>query len=264
MFDGHHAYPLYYGYMIRSYASKKGFTIVELLVVIAVIGVLATIIVVAYQNVQDQAKGKVLTSDLSTALKQLTIDQGRNGGYPATIAAANKGRGLTSSPGTTFTYTFNNSTNPQTLCLSATNGEQVFSVTQNTEPAPGGCTNLALNKTAPNTLLVNGITTSTPYHSGTTGLNSVTVDLQSVQNVSVVKVWHYWADGRTYNATKTEVSKDNTNWTTVFDSASEGTYAENATGHTITFDTKEVRYIRDWVNGSSVNTGAHWVEIQAF
>jgi len=250
--------------MIRSYASKKGFTIVELLVVIAVIGVLAAIVVVAYEGVQDKAKGKVLTSDLSTALKQLTIDQGRNGGYPATIADANKGRGLTASPGTTFTYTFNNNTNPQTLCLSATNGEQVFSVTQNTEPAPGSCTNLALNKTAPNTLLVNGITTSTQYHSGTTGLNSVTVDLQSVLNVSVVKVWHYWADGRTYNATKTEVSKDNTNWTTVFDSASEGTYAENATGHTITFDTKQVRYIRDWVNGSSVNTGAHWVEIQAF
>ena len=264
MFDGHYAYPLYYGYMIRSLVSKKGFTVVELLVVIAVIGVLAGIVIVSYIGVQEQAKAKALVSDLATALKQLTIDQGRNGSYPATLAAANKGKGIVASPGTTYTYTFNNATNPQTLCLSATNGSQVYSVTQNTEPAPGGCTNLALNKTAPNVLLVDNVTTSTPYHSGTTGLNSVTVDLQSLQNVSVVKVWHYWADGRTYNATKTEVSKDNTNWTTVFDSASDGLYAESSTGHTITFDTKQVRYIRDWVNGSSVNTGAHWVEIQAF
>lgn len=250
--------------MIPRQALKKGFTVVELVVIVAVIGVLAAIVIIAYATIQDQAKGKVLTSDLNTALKQLTIDQGRNGGYPATLAAANRGRGIVASPGTTYTYTYNNATNPQTLCLSATNGTLVYSVTQNTEPAPGGCTNLALNKTAPNVLLVDGVTTSTPYHSGTTGLNSVTVDLQSVQNVSVVKVWHYWADGRTYNATKTEVSKDNTNWTTVFDSASDGLYAESSAGRTTSFTTKQVRYIRDWVNGSSVNTGAHWVEIQAY
>jgi prepilin-type N-terminal cleavage/methylation domain-containing protein len=250
--------------MIPRQALNKGFTIVELIVIIAVIGVLAAIIIIAYATVQDQAKSKVLVSDLSTALKQLTIDQGRNGGYPATLAAGNRGRGIVASPGTTYSYTYNNGTNPQTLCLSATNGTQVYSVTQNTEPAPGGCTNLALNKTAPNALLVDGVTTSTPYHSGTTGLNSVTVDLQSVQNVSVVKVWHYWADGRTYNATKTEVSKDNTTWTTVFDSASDGLYTESSAGRTTTFSTKQVRYIRDWVNGSSVNTGAHWVEIQAY
>jgi prepilin-type N-terminal cleavage/methylation domain-containing protein len=250
--------------MIRKYASKKGFTVVELLVVIAVIGVLATIVIVAYTGVQDKAKAKVLASDLTTALKQLTIDQGRNGGYPATLAAGNKGKGIVASPGTVYTYTYNNGTNPQTLCLSATNGNQVMSVTQNTEPAPGGCVNLALNKTSPNALLVDGVTTSTPYHSGPTGLTSVTVNLQSLQNVSSVKVWHYWADGRTYNATKTEVSKDSTNWTTVFDSATDGTYAESSAGHIITFDTKSVQYIRDWVNGSSVNTGSHWVEIQAF
>jgi prepilin-type N-terminal cleavage/methylation domain-containing protein len=250
--------------MIRSQALTKGFTVVELVVVVAVIGVLATIIAVTYANVQDDAKSKALMSDLSAALKQLTIDQGRNGGYPATLAAANRGKGINASPGTTYSYTYNNATNPQTLCLSATNGSQVYSVTQNTEPAPGGCTNLALNKTAPGTILVDGVLTSSPYYSGGTGLQSVTVDLQSVQNVSVVKVWHYWADGRTYNATKTEVSKDNVNWTTVFDSAKEGTYAESSAGHTVTFGTKPVRYIRDWVNGSSVNISAHWVEIQAY
>lgn len=250
--------------MIGSRTLTKGFTVVELIVVVAVIGVLATIVVVAYSTVQDQAKGKVLTSDLNTALKQLTIDQGRNGGYPTTLAAANRGRGIVASPGTTYSYTYNNATNPQTLCLSATNGTQVYSVTQNTEPAPGGCTNLALNKTAPGTIIVDGVLTSSPYYSGGTGLQSVTVDLQALQNVSVIKVWHYWADGRTYNATKTEVSKDNTNWTTVFDSASDGLYAESSSGRTTTFSTKQVRYIRDWVNGSSVNISAHWVEIQAF
>jgi len=33
------------------------------------------------------------------------------------------------------------------------------------------------------------------------------------------------------------------------DSATKGTYKETATGHRISFDTKEVRYVRDWVNG---------------
>jgi hypothetical protein len=90
----------------------------------------------------------------------------------------------------------------------------------------------------------------------------VQVDLGAVKKIAEIRVWHYHADERTYNNTKTEVSKDGVAWETVFDSATKGTYKETATGHRISFDTKEVRYVRDWVNGSDKNQSNHWVEIQ--
>lgn len=248
------------------YLSKRqaGFTIVELLIVIVVIGILAAITIVAYNGIQNRARNTSLISDLTSSAKQLRIDQTTNSLFPATIAEANNNNGLKASAGTTYSYTVNNAANPQTFCLSATNGNQIYSVTQDGNPSGGGCTNLALGASSPNALLTNGITTSTPYYDLGAGLQSVTVDLGSLQNVSAVKVWHYYSDGRTYNATKTEVSTDNTNWTTVFDSAASGTYPETSAGKTSTFSTRQVRYIRDWLNGSSSNPSDHWVEIQAY
>lgn len=69
----------------------------------------------------------------------------------------------------------------------------------------------------------------------TTGepLSWVRIDLGSPIEISEIKVWHYYQDGRIYNGTKTEVSEDGTNWTVVFDSAISGTYAESAGGHII-------------------------------
>lgn len=244
--------------------TRSGFTIVELLIVIVVIGILAAITIVAYNGIQGRARNTALISDLTTSAKQLRIDQTTNSLFPATIAEANNNRGLKASTGTTYSYIVDNAANPQTFCLTATNGSQIYSVTQDSTAAGGGCINLALGASSPNVLLTNGITTSTPYHTGAVGLQAVTVDLGSLQSVSAVKVWHYYADGRTYNATKTEVSTDNTNWSTVFDSAASGTYTESSAGKTSTFSTTPVRYIRDWINGSSINTGNHWVEIQAY
>ena len=43
-------------------------------------------------------------------------------------------------------------------------------------------------------------------------------------------------DGRTYHNTKIEVSADGTNWTTLFDSAVSGEYAETSAGHTVDVD----------------------------
>lgn len=58
--------------------SRSGFTIVELLIVVVVIGVLAAITVVAYNGVQDRAKASKAKADISNlakamfAAKQLT------------------------------------------------------------------------------------------------------------------------------------------------------------------------------------------------
>jgi hypothetical protein len=60
------------------------------------------------------------------------------------------------------------------------------------------------------------------------------------------------------------VSTDGQTWTTVFDSAVSGEYAESAAGKTVTFTSRNVRYVRDWLNGSTSNAGNHWVEIEVW
>lgn len=242
----------------------KGFTIVELLIVVVILAVLAAITVVAFNGVQDRAKKAVLATELGNISKQLKHDQIVNGNYPATLAAANNGAGVKTSAGTILRYTVNNTTNPQTFCVTATDGKFSYMITHQGVAGEGGCVNVALGASSPAALLTDGVTTSNPYYSGTIGLVSVTVTLPTAQDISSVKVWHYYADGRTYYATKTEVSADGVAWATVFDSATSGTYAESAAGKTHSFPLREVKYIRDWLNGSKSNTGNHWVEIQAY
>ena len=239
---------------------QRGFTIVELLIVIVVIAILAAITIVAFNGIQDRARASAVVSDLTAAAKQLKIDQANNGAFPTTLALADGGQGIKSSPGTTYTYAVDNATTPQTFLLTAGNTGNFGLVTE----SGSAKINIAKGAVAPNALLVDGVVTTSPYYSVSTGLQSVKVTLDSVRDVSALRIWHYYADGRTYNATRTEVSEDDVNWTTVFDSAVSGTYAENANGRVHRFDSKRVRYVRDWLNGSNVNTGNHWVEIQAY
>jgi hypothetical protein len=47
-------------------------------------------------------------------------------------------------------------------------------------------------------------------------------------------------------------------------SATQGEYAETLAGKTHTFTQQNVRYVRDYLNGSTVNTGNHWTEIEVW
>lgn len=129
----------------------KGFTIVELLIVIVVIGILAAITIVAYNGISARATVASMSADLGNSSKQLKLYQVDNSAYPTgidcgTIPAANT-ICLKSSSNTTYAFTQNNTTNPQTFCLTATNGVTKYFINQNGTPAIGGCsiTNLMVN-----------------------------------------------------------------------------------------------------------------------
>jgi type II secretion system protein G len=60
----------------------KGFTIVEMLIVIVVIGILAAITIVAYNGVQARAYDMVIRSDFNSIAKKIEIWKVDNTSYP--------------------------------------------------------------------------------------------------------------------------------------------------------------------------------------
>lgn len=137
--------------------------------------------------------------------------------------------------------------------------------------APPYNQNVALNKPVSANFTPNagtlGLVTDgdvTTNYMGGNGEGYVVVDLVDLYRLNAVNVRHYYQDGRTYYGTKTEISADGVNWVTIFDSSVDGTYSETPGGRVHTFAEQDVLYIRDHLNGSTTNTGSHWVEIEAY
>ena len=65
---------------------QRGFTIVELLIVIVVIGILAAIVIVSYNGIQKKATTAALASDLANASAKLQLYQVDNSTYPNSIS----------------------------------------------------------------------------------------------------------------------------------------------------------------------------------
>lgn len=62
--------------------TTSGFTIVELLIVIVVIGILAAITIVAYNGIQQRGRDAQRSSDIASIQKALELYHIDNGGYP--------------------------------------------------------------------------------------------------------------------------------------------------------------------------------------
>ena len=116
------------------YRHQHAFTIVELILVIAVIGILATITIISYGGWRKSTTAAVLQSDLEQSSSQLKAALNTSGVYPTSLSAAN----LPVSNGTTYTYTSTGSS--YCLVASSSDGSIVYYVTDTiTQPQVGTC-----------------------------------------------------------------------------------------------------------------------------
>lgn len=122
--------------MYKTNLRLAGFTIVELLVVIVVIGVLAAITLVSYTGIQSRANIAVLVSDMDNATKLLSMYSAVNGNYPATLAEVNNGAGVPASSGTTYDEYFPTATS---YCITASKNSTIYRVTNSTAARLGTC-----------------------------------------------------------------------------------------------------------------------------
>jgi len=77
---------------------QRGFTIVELLIVIVVIGILAAITIVAYNGIQSRARDSVRALDIKQVQKAVELYYVDNGIYPS-LGTDNVGYNLSSLAG---------------------------------------------------------------------------------------------------------------------------------------------------------------------
>lgn len=125
--------------IFKKQTSRSGFTIVELLVVIAVIGILAGLVMFGYNSWQKRAAETVVASDLKGAVAAMESSRNFGAGYPGSIPDT-----FTASPDVNLSYV---SGDGKDFCIQASSISQpqvkyFVNTTDNTkEPRKGDCIN---------------------------------------------------------------------------------------------------------------------------
>ncbi len=90
--------------MISLKKRNQGFTIVELLIVIVVIGILALLVITTYSGIQAKARNSKRQTDIQSVQTQLEAFFSQNGYYPS-LTNLNTGTSLTTSASSSWATT---------------------------------------------------------------------------------------------------------------------------------------------------------------
>ena len=121
---------------MKAWAHKnRGFTIVELLIVVVIIAILAALAIAGYNGMQQRARASAASSALSQASKKLKLHMVDNSTYPASLSDI----GINDTDDVTYQYTPNNTTNPPAFCITATSVNVSYKLTESSAPVAGGC-----------------------------------------------------------------------------------------------------------------------------
>jgi len=126
--------------MHKAGSKQHGFTIVELLVVIVVIGILAAITVVSYTGISQKAIVAMLQSDLGNSAQKLKLYRVEHDAYPQTLDGSNCPTGpadtnycLKASSGNTLAYSSSSPYSSFSLVATNTNGTS-YQITDGSGP----------------------------------------------------------------------------------------------------------------------------------
>ncbi len=101
---------------MNKWATSKGFTIVELLIVVVVIAILAAITIVAYNGISNRAKASGVQSSVSQAAKKVAAYLVTNSDtLPPDLATV----GIANSGSTIYSYFYDTTPKPNIYCVSA-------------------------------------------------------------------------------------------------------------------------------------------------
>ncbi len=108
--------------------NQSGFTIVELLIVIVVIAILATITVVAFNGVQDRAKATATAADFSNNNKIAQYINVTNGRLPSTVDVLQSSTPMVASRGIYKYLSYCASSTDYALAAETTSGNKYYSL----------------------------------------------------------------------------------------------------------------------------------------
>jgi prepilin-type N-terminal cleavage/methylation domain-containing protein len=153
-------------------SATRGFTIVELLIVIVIIGILAAITIVAYNGIQNRARTAAVTSSLDEAAKQLELSKVEAGTYPSTTSSLQKAGDVD------FQYSYTPSSD--SYCLTATKDAISYRIqNSNKTPVQGGCAGHGQNGVAAITNLIPNPSFEASGWAGCAGASATTPTPQS-------------------------------------------------------------------------------------